>query len=362
MAFGKRRFPAKKSGSPSVSFIYAGKLGSGLEATLTLYEAAKREGFSCRLVLSTDNSRRALVERIYPEAKFINFLSPAEVLAEARVLSGNIAFFTMISPKMFPLFFAARAKRIFYFHASYDRAFNPPGASSIFSDKYFDILHSLAIRNSDLVVATQHPLAWQVKVRFGKEAASLLHPPFSVLRKGMFDESKKVALPFSPGGYFLDFGGLDRPYKGTDVLLKAVDGTHLPTVLAGKAKLPPHGKNVFHMCGWLSDGEMHFLVKNAKCVVLPYLSASQFSGCMALAFHFGVPVVAPFCPAFEGWIEEGKTGWFFPQGDWRGLRAKMESVASGKAKFSKSAIAGKEKEMESKSRAEIRKILARFMP
>jgi len=344
---------SSKTSSSSVSYIYAGTRGGGLESTLCLYEASLRAGIKSRLLLSKGNSRRPLVERLYPEAEFINFSSPSDISREAARLKGSTAFFTMISPKMFPLFAAARARKIFYFHASYDTSYSPQRLGSFLSDKYYDALHSLAIKHSDLVVATQYPLAWQIKVRFNKQAVGLQHPPYSMLRKGFFEESQKMELPFPAGTYFLDFGGLDRPYKGTDVLLHAVQGTSLPTIFAGKAGRKLSGKNIAHIDRWLSDGEMHYLVKNARAVVAPYLISSQFSGCMALAFRFGVPVVAPFCPAFEGWIEEGKTGWFFPQGDWHGLRAKMQSVASGKAKFSKGAIARKEKEMEAKSVREL---------
>ena len=337
----------------SASYIYAGARGGGLETTLCLYEASLRAGIRSRLVLSKDNVRRKLVERLYPEAEFISFSSPSEIRREAARLEGTAAFFTMISPKMFPLFLTVRARKIFYFHASYDTSYSPSRLGSILSDRYFDLLHSVAIRNSDFVVATQYPLAWQIRVRFGKQAIGMQHPPYSLLRRGFYDECEEVGLPFAPGTYFLDFGGLDRPYKGTSVLLQAVEGTSIPTVFAGKAGRKIEGKNIVHIDRWLSDGEMHYLVKNARAVVVPYLISSQFSGCMALAFRFGVPVVAPFCPAFEGWIEEGKTGWFFPQGDWHGLRAKMEKIASGSAKFSKVSIARKEKEMEKKAVREL---------
>ena len=338
----------KKTGK-TVSYIYAGARGGGLESTLCLYEASLRAGIASRLVLSVDNVRRQLVEKLYPEAEFINFSSPSAIRGEASRLSGNIAFFTMISPKMLPLFLAAHAKKIFYFHASYDTSYSPPRLGSFFSDKYYDVLHSIAIRHSDLVVATQYPLAWQVKIRFDKPALGLLHPPYSMLRKGFFSEYEDMKLPFKTGTYFLDFGGIDRPYKGTDVLYNAVQGTSIPTIFAGKASRELEGKNIAHIDRWLSDGEMHCLVKNAKCVVAPYLASSQFSGCMALAFRFGVPVLAPFCPAFEGWIEENRTGWFFSQGDWNSLREQMQGISSGRLKYSKAAIAQKEKEMEGKS-------------
>jgi hypothetical protein len=70
---------------------------------------------------------------------------------------------------------------------------------------------------------------------------------------------------------------------------------------------------------------------------------------MALAFHFRVPVVAPFAPTFQSWIDENKTGWFFSSGDSKDLRNVLEDVWSGKLKYNKEAIVRKEKEMERKT-------------
>jgi len=121
-------------------------------------------------------------------------------------------------------------------------------------------------------------------------------------------------------------------------------------VIAGKRKPIVPAKNIVHLNRWVPDSELHHLIKNCRCVVLPYLVSSQFSGCLALAFHFKKPVLAPFSPAFEKWIEEGKTGWLFSQGDWRDLAEKMRKIDSGELSFSPAAIEKKEKEMEGSPR------------
>jgi len=334
----------------TVYFVYAGKRGGGLETTLSLFQAAKEIEADIKLILSTDNERVEKVKSLYPEARFVNFYSILEVLKLKKELDGQLAFFTMYSPKIVPLFLLLRSKKIFYFHATYDYSFSKKRISNYFSDFLQDVL----IKSSTATFATQWPLAWQIRIRLGKEAEELPHPPYSLIRKDFFDEETKVDLPFKD--YFLTFGGLDRPSKGTEILLKAVKGTNLNTVFAGKCQQLPKDKNIVHLNRWVSDSELYYLIKNSKCVVLPYLVPSQFSGCLASAFYFRKPVLAPFLPTFEHWIEEDKTGWFFSSGNYEELRKKMQQILDGKRKYDEFAIRKKEDEMKERTKQKLRDI------
>lgn len=299
--------------------IYSGTAGSGLESSLAIYEAAKKAGLSPALTLSSSNQRAALIKKHYPQASLGNFLSPLDVLSMREKIGSEPAFFAMYSPKMLPLYFLV-ADRIFYFHATFDHSFS----KSALSDAAWDAVHSLVIKTSARTYATQSPLAWSAQAKTGREVGTIPHPPFSLIRQGFFEGEKKVGLPFSD--YFLCFGGIGRPSKGTQVLLKAVSGTSLPLVLAGRMGRDFGGANVCHLNRWVDDAELYWLIKNCRAVVLPYLVPSQFSACLSLAYVFGKPAIAPFCPAFEGWITEGKTGLFFSQGDAADLRAKLRQA------------------------------------
>lgn len=335
-------------------FVYSGKRGSNLECALALYEIARSLKIDPQLILSSDNERAEKVKSLYPEARFVNFYSILEVLKLKKELDGQLAFFTMYSPKIIPLFLLLKSKKIFYFHATYDYSFSKKKISDYFSDFFQDIL----IKNSTATFATQWPLAWQICIRLGKEAEEFPHPPYSSIRKGFFDEETRVDLPFND--YFLTFGGLDRPSKGTEVLLKAIKGTNLNTIFAGKCKQLPKDKNIVHLNRWVSDGELYYLIKNCKSVVLPYLVPSQFSGCLALAFYFRKPILAPFLPTFEHLIEEDKTGWFFSSGNPDSLRNKMEKIWTGRAQFDTHAIAAKEKEMNEATKNKLKELAERF--
>lgn len=329
-----------------VNFVYPGKFGGGLESTLGLYECAKNAGIDSRLYLSSGNVRLGTIRKYYPEARLLNFLSPSDVNTARKEIGKDRAFFTMISPKMFPLFYALGPKKDFYFHANMDHSFSV-GNDNPANELIMDIFHNMAVHGSRRVFATQYLMLWQIKSKYGIDGSFLPHPPYSALKEGFFSGEEKVDLPFKD--YFLCFGGIDRPYKGTEVLIKAVQGTGLNTVFAGKYPHPIAGKNIVHLNRWLGDPQMHYLVKNAKCIVAPYLVSSQFSGCLALAYYFNRPVLAPRCQIFEDWVDEGKTGWLFSQGNWLDLREKMESIASGKASWDKKSIALKQAEMSERT-------------
>ena len=335
-------------------FIYAGRKGSGLESTLAPYELARELDIDARLFFSKDNERKALIEKIYPEAQFFNFTSPLDILKMKKAIGSGWSFFTMISPKMIPLFYSLSGKKIFYFHATFETSMSKPSLGGW----AIDSLHDAVIRGSTLTLATKAPLAWQIKLRLDKDAETFIHPPF-ILRPGFFAAEKPRVLPFDR--YFLYFGDVDREAKGVKVLVKALEEyPQIKAIVAGRRGNLPKLGNLVHLKGWIDEGEMHYMIKNAEAVVLPYLVPAQFSGCLALSFHFRTPVIASNTSTFEDWIEEDKTGWLFPSGDHHALGKKMLEVWEGKRKYSKDAIAKKELEMKEKSKKSLKGILEKI--
>ncbi len=334
-----------------VFFVYAGRRGSNLECAIALSQMAKKAGIDSDLVLSADNERAALVKKIYPQTAFADFYSPQGIDAIKKKLDSGIAFFTMISPKMLPVYLSIKSRKLFYFHATYDYSYSHKGVADYLSE----MMQSIAIKNASQVLSTQPLLAWQIKFKLGVDAQVLPHPPYSPIDQKFFAADEEVNLPF--GDYFLNFGEVSRPSKGSDVLLKAIDGTELNTVLVGKKEGVHHMSNLHHLNRWVSEGQLHRLIKNSSAVVLPYLLPSQFSGCLALAFHFKKPVLAPLSQSFEGWVEQNKTGWLFSSGDEQDLRRKMLLIKSGKLSYSRTAIEKKEKEQEKITLQKLRQIL-----
>jgi glycosyltransferase involved in cell wall biosynthesis len=339
-----------------VFFVYAGRKGSNLECAIALSEIARRAGFQSRLVLSADNERAWLARKLYPSAKFVDFLSPQQALELRSELELGISAFTMVSPKMAPIFLTLPSPKLFYFHATYDYSYSKRGLREAFHE----LMHDALIRSSTLTAATQPALAAQIEKRLKVKARVLPHPPYSPIKPDFFSAEKPVRLPFKKGTYFLNFGEISRESKGTQLLIDAARGTGLPVVLAGERKGVPKAKNIFHLNRWLEDSELYWLVKNCRAVVLPYLLKSQFSGCLALAFHFRKPVLAPATEAFEGWVEEGETGWLFEHGSAQALRGKMQWISDAKPRIAAAAMAAKEKEREKETSKALYRLISQL--
>lgn len=121
------------------------------------------------------------------------------------------------------------------------------------------------------------------------------------------------------------FFGRMYPYKGLDVLLKAVPQIReaLPRariVVAGKGpelirlKSDLEQNHVDCYDRFISNEEVARFFTEAAVVVLPYQEASQ-SGVAALAYAFGKPIVATSVGALPEMIEDGHTGYLVPPGD-----------------------------------------------
>ena len=142
------------------------------------------------------------------------------------------------------------------------------------------------------------------------------------------------------------------------MLIKALEEhPQINAIIAGRGSNIPKKDNIAHLNGWINEGNMHYMIKNAHATVLPYLVPAQYSGCLGLSFHFRTPVIGSNTSTFEDWIEEDKTGWLFPCGDYHALGQKMLEVWEGKRKYSKEAIRAKELEMREKSKKRLKEIL-----
>ena len=116
--------------------------------------------------------------------------------------------------------------------------------------------------------------------------------------------------------FYLFFGRIDK-YKGIENLLRAyqcVSENNLPLVIAGGGELSSEekelysqSKNVMLLNRFISDSEMLWMLKNALCVVLPYIEASQ-SGVLPIAYYYGVPVIVSDVPGLTQFVENGTTG------------------------------------------------------
>ena len=120
----------------------------------------------------------------------------------------------------------------------------------------------------------------------------------------------------SDDGYILFFGRI-TPYKGLDVLLKAVPLVRevLPGqqfIVAGKGTVEgPLPEGVTLVNEYIDSGRRADLLSHCSAVVCPYRDATQ-SGVVFTAFAFGKPVIASDVGALSEAVEDGVTGLLVP--------------------------------------------------
>lgn len=128
------------------------------------------------------------------------------------------------------------------------------------------------------------------------------------------------------------FFGLVRPYKGLDLLLRAVEILHdkdIALTIAGewwqrdrhlRRTAESLNERVEIIDRYLTEVETAELFSRADAAVLPYRSASG-SGVVSLAYRYGKPVIAAAVGSIPEVVEDGVSGVLFKPGDPEALAA-----------------------------------------
>ncbi|MDX6744628.1 glycosyltransferase family 4 protein [Actinocorallia sp. A-T 12471] len=137
------------------------------------------------------------------------------------------------------------------------------------------------------------------------------------------------------GGGGLLFFGIVRPYKGLDVLLRALpEGVRLTVAGEFWAGLDETreliaslgiGDRVDLRPGYLPAEEIPGLLRAADALVLPYRSATASQNVL-MAFEHGTPVVATRVGGFPAQVRDGIDGVLADPDDPVGLRAAIEKL------------------------------------
>lgn len=161
---------------------------------------------------------------------------------------------------------------------------------------------------------------------------------FPSLVTDIIANGRKVPAEISGLTYpFILFFGRIEEYKGISILLSAFLSDEeinkkYKLVIAGGGSLNNDdtdivikNKNIIFVNRYIEDSEVAYLYQHAKCVVYPYISATQ-SGVFSLAYYFKTPVVASDVDYFKGIIEESKSGCVFKKGSVDDLKEKLSIV------------------------------------
>ena len=128
----------------------------------------------------------------------------------------------------------------------------------------------------------------------------------------LVDEVKHKGLNID--NYILFFGRIDK-YKGIINFLKPFNKlNNYYFVIAGCGKLTEEemsiinsNDNVILLNRFISDGEMIYLFKYSRCLVLPYIEATQ-SGIIPIAYYYGKPVIVSNVDGLTQFVDDNQTG------------------------------------------------------
>ena len=193
-------------------------------------------------------------------------------------------------------------------------------------------------RNDGLIAMTERVEQDIHRLCPGANVHRMPHPLYDHFGTQMPREGARRKLGLPDDARVLLFFGLIRDYKGLDLLIEAF-GTlderyHL--VIAGEpygdlgeyekliAASPQRG-HIHLQARYIADAEVPGFFGAADAVVLPYRSATQ-SGITAIAYHFGVPVIATDVGGLKEALNDGRTGILVP-------KVSASAVAAGIEQF-----------------------------
>ena len=131
---------------------------------------------------------------------------------------------------------------------------------------------------------------------------------------------------------FVLFAGRHVPYKGVDVLLRALQGTNIRAVIAGDGQNRTSWERLAstlgvqaRFTGDLSDAELRAKFASCAVFVLPSITRAEAFGYVQLeAMASGKPVISTDLPSGVPWVnQDGRTGFVVPPGDPAALRAAL---------------------------------------
>lgn len=184
------------------------------------------------------------------------------------------------------------------------------------------------------------------KLRFFKkrhrEVVCQMHPVSKVRSLQTHFAKKKLGVP--EGVVTFLFYGLIRPYKGLDVLFKAIHllpkELKVGFLIAGepwakqdyiKAEIKKLSKKFWigHQLTWISEKDTPLWFSAADAVVLPYIKATG-SGVAAQAFAFQKPILTTQTGSLERLVKDGVNGLISKPGSPEELAEKIEKFLDPK--------------------------------
>jgi glycosyltransferase involved in cell wall biosynthesis len=176
----------------------------------------------------------------------------------------------------------------------------------------------------------------------------LFHPVYEPEAEQPAREDARKLLQLEAAAPVLLFFGYVRPYKGLDMLLRALPALlhrepSLKLVVAGEFfEDPEHYRSLIRELGisgcvdmyegYVSTDLSALLFAAADCVVLPYRHATQ-SGVVQQAYGYGRPVIVTPEGALPDMVRHGFTGWIARESSAEGVAAAAGEFLDGRGEL-----------------------------
>jgi len=155
-------------------------------------------------------------------------------------------------------------------------------------------------------------------------------------------------------GPFVLFAGRHVPYKGVDVLLRALQGTSVRAVIAGDGPRRTDWESLaaelrldsqVRFTGDVPDAELRAMFQAASMLVLPSVTRAEAFGYVQIeAMACGKPVVSTDVPSGVSWVNQHeRTGLVVPAGAIEPLRAAIVRLTADPALRRRLGDAGRER-------------------
>ena len=206
------------------------------------------------------------------------------------------------------------------------------------------LMKRMLVRTGKVVLLSEQTNRELGQLGIDIEHLKLFHPVYPVDPPEISRSELRRKYGFRAGDRIILFFGLVRPYKGLDLLIRALNSLDLADLqvkplIAGefyddKSRYTDlikenHKSSYTIIDQFVTDKELAEIFTISDLLVLPYRTASQ-SGILANAIQFQLPSIVSNQPGLTEHIEDGITGYIFESGNIEALKEAIQAfIRSG---------------------------------
>lgn len=256
---------------------------------------------------------------------FLKFLIIFRILFQIKP---DIVLTTHFHPWIIFIFISKIFLKYKIFYGVHDNPFDPKEEGPPFST----FLERVFVKHSDVIITYSKFIKEDIKKYLPNKRIEIVYlgnykDLFPNFRKSININKKNLTLLFL---------GRVLPYKGLDILIKAIEilkgkGLKIQTIIAGRGELDKESFEKIKKFEidfenrWLSNDELLSFLEKGDILIMPYKKGTQ-SGVISLALAYGIPVIATKVGSFGEFIKDGVNGFLVNPNNPEALAEKIEKI------------------------------------